>query len=112
MTHASLLQACHFAAGAKLAASIVLRRRADGQVFAIDADKAASGEAANNNYVLTNLGKSMEKMLTASPEEFAKYHRNESHKISEEERNKREAYFYSKVRDFLWVSSTPPREPN
>ncbi len=58
-----------FSVGAKLPASILLNYK-DGY-YAIDADKTAAGEAENSNYVLTSLGKSMEKMLTATPEEYA-----------------------------------------
>ena len=82
-----------FSVGAKLPASILLHYK-DGH-YAIDADKTAAGEAENSNYVLTSLGKSMEKMLTASPEEYAKYMRINSWKLTEEERTKPEAYHYA-----------------
>ncbi|GAC72395.1 hypothetical protein PANT_7d00077 [Moesziomyces antarcticus T-34] len=82
-----------FSVGAKLPASILLNYK-DG-FYAIDADKASAGEAENNNYVLTSLGKSMEKMLTATPDEYAKYQRINSWKLSEEERTKPEAYHYA-----------------
>lgn len=82
-----------FSVGAKLPASIVLHYK-DGY-YAIDADKTAAGEAENSNYVLTSLGKSMEKMLTATPEEYAKYMRINSCKLTQEEKTKPEAYHYA-----------------
>ncbi|GAC98790.1 RNA processing-related protein, mitochondrial RNA degradation [Pseudozyma hubeiensis SY62] len=82
-----------FSVGAKLPASILLHYK-DGY-YAIDADKTAAGEAENSNYVLTSLGKSMEKMLTATPEEYAKYMRINSWKLTEEEKTKPEAYHYA-----------------
>lgn len=82
-----------FSVGAKLPASILLNWN-DGH-YAIDADKTAAGEAENSNYVLTSLGKSMEKMLTATPEEYAKYMRINSWKLTEEEKTKPEAYHYA-----------------
>ncbi|CBQ71004.1 related to PET127-component of mitochondrial translation system [Sporisorium reilianum SRZ2] len=82
-----------FSVGAKLPASILLHYK-DGY-YAIDADKSAAGEAENSNYVLTSLGKSMEKMLTATPDEYAKYMRINSWKLTEEEKTKPEAYHYA-----------------
>ncbi|PWZ01601.1 Pet127-domain-containing protein, partial [Testicularia cyperi] len=82
-----------FSVGAKLPASILLHYK-DG-FYAIDADKSAAGEAENSNYVLTSLGKSMEKMLTATPEEYAQYMRINSWKLSEAEKSKPEAYHYA-----------------
>ncbi|SJX66031.1 related to PET127-component of mitochondrial translation system [Sporisorium reilianum f. sp. reilianum] len=82
-----------FSVGAKLPASILLHYK-DG-FYAIDADKSAAGEAENSNYVLTSLGKSMEKMLTATPDEYAKYMRINSWKLTEEEKTKPEAYHYA-----------------
>lgn len=87
-----------FSAGARLPASVKLRYR-DG-AYAIDADKAASGEAENSNYVLTNLGKSMEKMLTSTPEEYERHTRLNSWKVTEKERNRPESYHYAKVSCF------------
>ena len=86
-----------FSAGAKLPASIKLKYNPEGDHYAIDADKEASGEPENSNYVLTSLGKSMEKMLTATPEEYEKYMRINSWQLSEEERTKPEAYHYAKT---------------
>lgn len=82
-----------YSIGAKLPASILLHWK-DGH-YAIDADKSVSGGAENDNYVLTSLGKSLEKMLTSKPEEYAKYTRVNSHELTEEERNKPEAYHYA-----------------
>lgn len=91
-----------FSVGAKLPASIRLHYK-DGY-YAIDADKTAAGEAENSNYVLTSLGKSMEKMLTATPEEYAKYMRINSWKLSEEEKTRPEAYHYASTSKMMMRS--------
>ncbi|CAO1623237.1 unnamed protein product [Parajaminaea phylloscopi] len=69
-----------FSQAAKLPASIALTPRSSSSaapgsrpVYAIDQDKDAAGQAENSNYVLTSLGKSMEKWLTASPEDYSTY---------------------------------------
>lgn len=86
--------------GAKLPASIVLRRFEDqvgGEIkvrYAIDADKSSEG-STNNNYILINLGKSVEKLLTSSPEDYEKYLRLHSHILTKEEKEKKEAYHYA-----------------
>ncbi|KAN0062225.1 hypothetical protein ACQY0O_005406 [Thecaphora frezii] len=92
-----------FSMGAKLPASIVLNYKEDGH-YAIDADKTASGEAENNNYVLTSLGKSMEKMLTSTPEEYAKYMRINSATLTPEERNRPESYHYAQTSKLMMRS--------
>ncbi len=73
-------------------------------MYGIDADKEASGEAENSNYVLTSLGKSMEKMLTTTPEDYQRFTRVNSHKVSEEEKNKLESYHYARVGDLMMRS--------
>lgn len=95
--------------GARLPASIVLRRFEE-QVgdefkvrYAIDADKTSEG-AGNNNYILMNLGKSVEKLLTSSVEEYARYHRLNSHTLSQEEKTKKEAYHYAATDKILMRS--------
>lgn len=98
-----------FSVGAKLPASILLHYR-DG-FYAIDADKTAAGEAENSNYVLTSLGKSMEKMLTATPEEYAKYMRINSWKLSEEEKTKPEAYHYAATDKMMMRSQLDCHDP-
>jgi hypothetical protein len=98
----------NFSYGAKLPASIILRRfeeEVDGEMrvrYAIDADKGDSGE--DNNYVLMQLGKSVEKLLTSSPEVYNKYMRINSHVLSEEEKTKKEAYHYSMTDKFVMRS--------
>ena len=67
--------------------------------YAIDADKEF--ERAN---VLSMLGKSLEKLLTLSTEDYEKYRKNNSNQISEEERNAAEAFHYSSLGDFLMRS--------
>lgn len=104
-----------FSFGAKLPSSIVLRRFADGNDgqprYAIDADKSSPGDGSgddsggdNSNYVLTQLGKSMEKMLTSSPEQYERYLRINSDQLSEEERSRPEAYHYAKSDKFVMRS--------
>lgn len=90
-----------FSYGAKLPACVYLRRFEEitpsGEKlirYAIDADKSAEG-SDNNNYVLTQLGKSVEKLLTSKHEEYEKYLRINSHLIGQEEREKKEAYHYA-----------------
>lgn len=103
-----------FSEGAKLPASIMLRYQPGG-FYAIDADKSTDGEQDNTNYVLTSLGKSLEKFLTASPEEYAMYERVNSWKLSEEERNQPEAYHYAETSKLLMRSQLDcqdPRLPN
>lgn len=68
-------------------------------VYAIDADKQYDTEN-----VLSQLGKSMEKLLTLPKEEFEKYRKTKSHEISEEERNAAESYHYTTMGDFLMRS--------
>ncbi|CCF51736.1 hypothetical protein NDA10_004835 [Ustilago hordei] len=98
-----------FSVGAKLPASILLHWK-DGH-YAIDADKAATGEAENSNYVLTSLGKSMEKMLTTTPEEYAKYMRINSWQLTEEEKRKPEAYHYASTGKMMMRSQLDCHDP-
>ncbi|UZJ57292.1 hypothetical protein CBS101457_006612 [Exobasidium rhododendri] len=94
--------------GAKLPASIVLQRfeeEYEGKKlvrYAIDADKGEDGD--NNNYVLMQLGKSVEKLLTSSTEEYEKYLRVNSHVLSAEAKEKPEAYYYASSGKFLMRS--------
>nr|CDI56386.1 related to PET127-component of mitochondrial translation system [Melanopsichium pennsylvanicum 4] len=98
-----------FSVGAKLPASILLHYK-DGY-YAIDADKTAAGESENSNYVLTSLGKSMEKMLTATPEAYAKYQRINSWKLSEKERTQPEAYHYASTSKIMMRSQLDCHDP-
>lgn len=93
-----------FTDGARLPASIVLRpSAAEGDNaretptrYAVDADKATGSNSESSNYVLTQLGKSMEKMLTVSPEEFQKYLRvNRPDVIPVDAKPESEAYHYA-----------------
>ena len=65
--------------------SIMLRYQTDG-FYAIDADKNSDGEMDNTNYLLTTLGKSLEKFLTSSPDEYAQHKRVNSWKLGAEVR--------------------------
>ncbi|KAI4599769.1 hypothetical protein KJ359_001505 [Pestalotiopsis sp. 9143b] len=75
-------------------------------VYAIDADKEF--DSAN---VLSMLGKSMEKLLTLPREEYERYRRENSHQISEEERNADEAYHYTGLGDFMMRSQLDAYDP-
>lgn len=86
-------------------AAMFLRHK-DGS-YAIDADKEF--DSAN---VLMNLGKSMEKLLTLPKEEYERYRRSHSNKITpEEEARTPESYHYSTVGDFLMRSQLDAYDP-
>lgn len=78
-------------------AAIFLQYQND--TYAIDADKEF--DTAN---VLSMLGKSMEKLLTLRKEEFEKYRRVNSDRLTEEERNSDESYHYTTMGDFMMRS--------
>ncbi|WFC99222.1 hypothetical protein MYAM1_001966 [Malassezia yamatoensis] len=92
-----------FSEGAKLPVSVRLRRQPDG-FYAIDADKGTDEAIDNSNYVLTSLGKSLEKYLTVPPNEFALYERINSHKLPPSAREQQEAYHYAKSSQFMMRS--------
>ncbi|EFZ04463.1 Mitochondrial protein Pet127 [Metarhizium robertsii ARSEF 23] len=75
-------------------------------VYAIDADKEYDTEN-----ILSMLGKSMEKLLTLPKEEFEKYRRSGSHKLSEEEKNADEAYHFTTLGDFMMRSQLDAHDP-
>lgn len=85
--------------------SIFLRYK-DG-VYAVDADKEFDKES-----VLTLLGKSMEKLLTVSPEVFETYRRTAEPKVLEEAAKKHvDTYHYSTLGDFLMRSQLDAYDP-
>ncbi|WFD43312.1 hypothetical protein MPSI1_001973 [Malassezia psittaci] len=92
-----------FSEGAKLPISVRLRRQPDG-FYAIDADKGTDEAIDNSNYVLTSLGKSLEKYLTVPPNEFALYERINSHNLPSSAREQQEAYHYAKSSQFMMRS--------
>lgn len=75
-------------------------------VYAIDADKEWDHET-----VLSMLGKSMEKLLTVPKDEFVKYHRSNSHELTEEEKNHQESYHYTTFGDFMMRSQLDAYDP-
>jgi hypothetical protein len=85
--------------------SAIFLRWRDG-VYAIDGDKQY--DTAN---ILSMLGKSMEKLLTLSTEDFEKYRRENSDQITEEERNEAEAFNYTTIGDFLLRSQLDAHDP-
>ncbi|KJR81205.1 mitochondrial mRNA processing protein [Sporothrix schenckii 1099-18] len=74
--------------------------------YAIDADKEF--DTAN---ILSMLGKSMEKLLTLSKEDFEKYRVTRSHELTEEERNDPESFHYSTFGDFMMRSQLDAYDP-
>lgn len=74
--------------------------------YAIDADKEYDTDT-----ILSMLGKSMEKLLTAPKEEFEKYRRSNSHQLTEEERNADESYHYTTYGDFMMRSQLDAYDP-
>ncbi|OTA61201.1 Pet127-domain-containing protein [Hypoxylon sp. EC38] len=74
--------------------------------YAIDADKEY--DTAN---ILSMLGKSMEKLLTLTKEEYERYRHVNSAQISEEERNAEEAFHYTGFRDFMMRSQLDAHDP-
>lgn len=83
---------------------IFLRWR-DG-VYAIDANKEF--DSAN---VLMYLGKSMEKFLTAERDVYEKFRKDQSHKLSDEEKDTPESYHYTTMGDFLMRSQLDAYDP-
>ncbi|KAL0943922.1 mitochondrial membrane protein Pet127 [Colletotrichum truncatum] len=75
-------------------------------VYAIDADKEYDFGS-----ILSMLGKSMEKLLTVSRDEFERYRRKNSDQISEEERNAEEAFHFTTMGDFLMRSQLDAYDP-
>ncbi|KAF9939703.1 hypothetical protein BGZ67_009056 [Mortierella alpina] len=75
-------------------------------VYAIDSDKTF-----DSSTVLMQLGKSMEKMLTSTPEEFARFRKENSWKVSKTEREQPEAFNYISVDNFLLRSQLDCEDP-
>ncbi|KAG0255827.1 hypothetical protein BG011_004920 [Mortierella polycephala] len=65
-------------------------------VYAIDADKTF-----DSSTVLMQLGKSMEKMLTTTSDEFARFTKANSWQVTKEEREQPEAFNYIAVDNFI-----------
>lgn len=93
-----------FAFTQRAPAAVFLRYR-DG-IYAIDADKEFDSQT-----ILSGVGRSLEKLLTSSKEKFELYRRSSKEKVSEEERNQREAYHYSQFGDFLMRSQLDAKDP-
>ncbi|KAF9200384.1 hypothetical protein BGZ49_009399 [Haplosporangium sp. Z 27] len=75
-------------------------------IYAIDADKTF-----DSSTVLMQLGKSMEKMLTSTPKEFARFTKANSWQITKEEREQPEAFNYISVDKFLLRSQLDCEDP-
>ncbi|KAI0408108.1 Pet127-domain-containing protein [Xylaria palmicola] len=74
--------------------------------YAIDADKEF--DTAN---ILSMLGKSMEKLLTLSKEEYERYRHGSSNQITPEERDADEAFHYTGFQDFMMRSQLDAFDP-
>ncbi|KAF9572914.1 hypothetical protein EC968_009220 [Mortierella alpina] len=85
--------------------TIQLVHKGDG-VYAIDSDKTY-----DSSTVLMQLGKSMEKMLTSTPEEFARFRKENSWKVTKTEREQPEAFNYISVDSFLLRSQLDCEDP-
>lgn len=85
--------------------SAVFLKWKDGS-YAIDADK----QFANSN-VLSMLGKSMEKLLTLSTNDFERYRKSSSGQVTEDEQFAPESYHYSTLGDFLMRSQLDAYDP-
>lgn len=88
----------------RLPSAIFLRWK-DGS-YAIDADK----QFATAN-ILSMLGKSMEKLLTLSSDDFERYRKSNPGQVTEEEQAAPESYHYSTVGDFLMRSQLDAHDP-
>ena len=87
------------------APSAIFLRWKDGS-YAIDADKQFAGAS-----VLSMLGKSMEKLLTSSTDDFERYRKSGSGQVTEDERSAPESYHYSTLGDFLMRSQLDAHDP-
>ena len=85
--------------------SAIFLRWRDG-TYAIDADKQY-----DNANILSMLGKSMEKLLTLTTEDFEKYRKENSDQISEQARNEAESFHYTTIGDFLLRSQLDAHDP-
>ncbi|KAF9146684.1 hypothetical protein BG015_011514 [Linnemannia schmuckeri] len=85
--------------------TIDLVHKGDGY-YAIDADKTF-----DSSTVLMQLGKSMEKMLTSTPQEFSRFTKANSWMVTAEERNQLEAFNYISVDNFLLRSQLDCEDP-
>lgn len=94
----------HFTELSRNPSAIILKWK-DGS-YAIDADK----EFANAS-VLTMLGKSMEKLLTSSTDDFERYRKSNPNEVSEDERFAPESYHYSTLGDFMMRSQLDAHDP-
>ncbi|KAL9112732.1 MAG: hypothetical protein Q9227_003035 [Pyrenula ochraceoflavens] len=75
-------------------AAVILRQK--NGIYAIDADKEFDGQN-----ILMVLGRSMEKLLTSSKEDFEQYRRGDTQRPPSIEKGPREPYHYSELGDFL-----------
>lgn len=84
---------------------VIFLRWKDGS-YAIDADK----QFANAN-VLSMLGKSMEKLLTLSTDDYERYRKSSGGEVTDEESLAPESYHYSTMGDFLMRSQLDAHDP-
>ncbi|KAF9171322.1 hypothetical protein BGX21_002861 [Mortierella sp. AD011] len=75
-------------------------------IYAVDADKTF-----DSSTVLMQLGKSMEKMLTSTPKEFARFTKANSWQVTKAEREQPEAFNYIAVDKFLLRSQLDCEDP-
>lgn len=94
-----------FTRGTRTAASIYLRWK-DG-VYAVDVDKSHDVDET----VLSVMGKSLEKVLTLEPAEYERLLKENSYKMTTEEKNQPESYAYGRLGKFLLRSQLDCYDP-
>ncbi|KAJ3182958.1 hypothetical protein HDU87_007380 [Geranomyces variabilis] len=105
---ALVTQPTRFTNGTRQPVSVILRYR--NGVYAVDSDKDPD-EKWN---ILQILGKSMEKALTATPEEFDMYRKGNEHQLTPENMDK-DYHRYAKIENFLLraqIDCYHPKLPN
>ncbi|KAF9427398.1 hypothetical protein BGZ76_002358 [Entomortierella beljakovae] len=75
-------------------------------IYAVDADKTF-----DSSTILMQLGKSMEKMLTSTSQEFSRFTKTNSWQVKQEEREKPEAFNYITADKFLLRSQLDCEDP-
>ena len=87
------------------APSAVFLRYKDG-AYAIDSDNTLQ-----SSNVLMLLGKSMEKLLTLTPDRYERYRKNNDNPVTHDEREKPEVYNYTSFGDILMRSQLDAHDP-
>ncbi|KAK9457964.1 mitochondrial protein Pet127-domain-containing protein [Dipodascopsis uninucleata] len=97
---------CDYTSAAVMPASFFLRYKPETQTYAIDNDRSDDHEI-----ILTYLGRSMEKQLVTTPEEYENYRIGKSQNLDPALRLEREAYHYTACAGFLMRSQQDCMDP-